>query len=266
MFKLIVFGIVFSVFFVSCKKDDDTEVWVSAASDYAVAEAFIQEIFKIVDEAAKNEVEIYKLASLDCATITLVADTPGVFPKSLIIDFGLVNCIGTDGRKRRGVIKAEFNNNYSEPGTMVYLVTENFFINNYKVILNNVSITHTGNSVQMQHHINFPELRLINPSGQSIIVNGSRTFKMISGEGSQGADDDIFQVTGSFSGSTLSGSAITATITNPLILSYECRSISSGLLNVSLPDADGVFDYGNGDCDDKATVTIDSRPFFIMLE
>jgi hypothetical protein len=264
--KLTVVCLICLLGFSSCKKDDNTFAWVSASQDYAVAEAFIQEIFKIVDEAAKNNPEIYKLASLDCATITLEEDTSGVFPKTLIIDYGLVNCIGTDGRKRRGVVKAKFNERYSEPGTIVNISFINFFINNYKVSANNLTLTNTSDLVQVQHHLNFPNLHFINSSGQSIEVHGSRTFKLKEGDDTQGTADDIFHISGSFSGIDKIRSAFTATITEPFILNYECRSIISGLLNLSLSDVDGVFNYGDGECNDEAILTIDGRPFYINLE
>ncbi|MGI8893453.1 MAG: hypothetical protein ACR2GN_08325 [Bacteroidia bacterium] len=267
MYKyLLFFCLICSVAFVSCKKDDNTISWVSTSQDYANAQAYIQEIFKIVDEAAKNNAEIYKLASLDCATVTLEADTPGVFPKTLIIDYGLVNCIGTDGRKRRGVIRAVFNERYSEPGTSVQISFDNFFINNYKVTSNNLKITNTSNLIQTQYHFHFPNLRFTNSSGQGINANGSHTFVLVEGDSTQIHSDDKFQVSGSFSGNGTAGSAFVATITEPLILNYECRSFTFGILNISLSDVDGVFNYGDGTCNDEATVLIDGRQFYINLE
>ena len=256
--------IVFSLLFVSCKKDEDTGSWVDAAEDYATAEAFIAEIFKIVDEAAKNEPNVFKLSSLDCANITLEADTPGVFPQTLVINFGEVNCIAEDGRRKRGIIKAHFNGRYSETNSVVTITFDNFFINNYK-FLNNLSLTNTGVPfVTTQHQLNISNLKILSSSGKSINVNGNRIFKLISGEITQNADDDVFQISGSFSGSVSNGSSITAAISQPLTLD-TCRSVKSGLLDLNV-GVDGTFNYGDGECDDAATMTIDGRPFFIKLQ
>jgi len=262
--NLLLFFIALSLFFVSCKKDEDTGSWVSSAEDYAIAEAFIAEIFKIVDEAAKNEPNVFKLAALDCASITLETDTPGVFPQTLIINFGEINCIADDGRRKRGIIKAHFSGRYSEVNSAVTISFDNFFINNYK-FLNNLTLTNTGIPlVTIQHHLNISNVKILSSSGEAINVNGSRTFKLIAGNGTQDADDDIFQVTGNFSGSARNGSSFTAAITEALTLD-TCRSVKSGLLNLNV-GADGVFNYGDGECDDVATMTIDDRPFFITLE
>ena len=262
--NIIIFFFIALTFF-SCKKDVDTEAIVSAAQDYAYADAYIQEIFKIVDEASKNEPAVYKLSTLDCATITLI-DTSGTFPKTLNIDYGLVNCIGSDGRRRRGMIKVIYNDSYSNPGSIINVNFENFFINDFGVF-NPIIIANTGNIVQQQHKLSFADLRFHSASdGRSIKLNGYRIFTLIDGDATQAADDDIFSVQGSFSGTARSGSGISATIAEALQLKYSCRSYLSGTANVKITDNDGLFNYGLGECDDNASVIIDGREYYIRLE
>lgn len=262
--QLLLLFTLISLLNISCKKDEDTASWVDAAEDYAIAEAFIAEIFKIVDEAAKKEPNVFKLSSLDCANITLEADTPGVFPQTLVINFGEVNCIAEDGRRKRGIIKAVFNGRYSEANSVVAITFDNFFINNFK-FLKNLTITNTGIPlVTTQHRLDISNLRILSPSGEAINVNGSRTFRLVAGDGTQDAADDIFQITDNFSGSARNGYSFTAAISEALTLD-TCRSVKSGSLNLNV-GVDGTFNYGEGECDDAATMTIDGRPFFISLE
>ena len=78
--------------------------------------------------------------------------------------------------------------------------------------------------------------------------------------------DDVYQITGSFNGYNWWGTPFTANITTPLIRKMSCHWIDTGVITI-VPSAahNRVLDFGNGTCDNQATVTIidpDGTPTF----
>lgn len=77
--------------------------------------------------------------------------------------------------------------------------------------------------------------------------------------------DDAFSVTGETQGINCNGKSYIHTITTPLIHERSCRWIVEGVVSSVVDDTDILLDYGNGECDDLATVTIDGEIKTIKL-
>ncbi len=81
--------------------------------------------------------------------------------------------------------------------------------------------------------------------------------------------DDVFSITGQASGTLKRGDKTyqwTAAITSPLIKKLTCWWISQGTITISRNNTPiGVLDYGTGQCDRKATLTVNGVIFEISL-
>ena len=133
------------IFFLgSCSKDNPTDTSFTAVQDDAYAENTFDNITSIADEAYSLSSTNFKSTEgriflSSCATVTL--DTT-VFPRVLTIDFGDTNCLGKDGRYRRGKILVSFTGRYYRPGTIITTTFDNFYVNDNqiegtKVVTNN---------------------------------------------------------------------------------------------------------------------------------
>ena len=78
--------------------------------------------------------------------------------------------------------------------------------------------------------------------------------------------DDVYSITGTASGTGFDGTAFTSNITNPLIVALNCHWIEKGTI-VFTPSGKlpRTIDFGNGDCDANATITIAGATFNIVL-
>jgi hypothetical protein len=104
------------------------------------------------------------------------------------------------------------------------------------------------------------------PSGQLIIWNSQRDREWTEGESTFLPFDDVYSITGYASGTDRNGNPFTVTITSPIIVSFLCPWIEQGTLEIThgnLPDA--TIDYGDGTCDDQATITIGNTTITITL-
>jgi hypothetical protein len=86
--------------------------------------------------------------------------------------------------------------------------------------------------------------------------------------------DDVLEVEGNASGKAKRANlavAWQAEITNPLIKRFTCRWISQGTVKISRQNLAansqwvGVLDYGNGNCDDRATLNLNGMTYQITL-
>jgi hypothetical protein len=231
-------------------------------------------IFGRLSSGNGRENGLDSLPSCTTVTITLL-NAPARFPMKIVIDFGS-GCIGRDGHKRTGKIITEYTGKLTEPGNSATARFDGFKYDSISV-QGTYKITNTtaAGSNQRQFTIDVTDARLTMPSGNYSIWTSTRTIIQIEGNGTPFIpQDDIFKVTGSAHGQVKHGDIIYAwhsEITEPLIKKFICHWISKGVIKVrreTLPDNSqwtATLDYGLGDCDYLATLTINGVSHQIQL-
>ena len=72
--------------------------------------------------------------------------------------------------------------------------------------------------------------------------------------------DDVYSITGSHTVTNSAGKSRTATITEALEKKTICHNVSKGKNKIEGPNHFAILDYGNGDCDKVAPISIDGNP------
>ena len=263
----------------SCKKNEAPQTDdLTVSVDDAFAENTFDNVSSLTDEAydlskssfKSSEESSFKssegrLFMSDCATVTL--DTTS-FPRTLTIDFGTENCLGNDGKYRRGKIIVNFTGRYREAGTIITTTFDNFFVNDNQVegtkIVTNKGLNENGNMYWTMNTDG--KITLANDSG-TIQWNSQREREWFAGSDTpRDRWDDIYMITGTASGSRANGLNWTRTITKPLEHKLACRFIVSGTMSIK-PEgrAERILDYGDGECDNLATVTVNGTTRTIHL-
>lgn len=222
----------------------------------------------------KNEVA--RMDSMPpCVTVTIVPLQPGVFPKTVTIDFG-TGCF-SHGHLRSGKIKTVYSGPLRNPGNSATTTFENFKIDSISVegthkITNSTNTTSGSN--QRQFKIEVINGRLTKPNSNYTEWNTSRTNTQIEGNGSITPADDISQIRGIANGKVKRGNLLVlwnSEITEPLVKKFICRWISKGRIRTvrqGLPQNTpwvAVLDYGTGTCDNQASLTINGNTRQITL-
>ncbi|HPE34528.1 MAG TPA: hypothetical protein PLI65_07010 [Bacteroidales bacterium] len=256
----------------SCKKEqNDSDLQEQTlAVDETIAETTFEEISEIGNQAYKLSVENLKSSDDlgdrlgDCVTITL--DTT-VMPHVLTIDFGEENCLCRDGKWRRGKIIVTFTGHFYQTGAVITHTLDNYYVNDNWVQGTKVK-TNLGPNINGE-----PEF--------TSVVNGSITFNetgivinwesehlrtWIEGYNSIVWWDDVFLITGNGAHTHSQGGGFTRTITTPLRRESSCHHIVSGIVEtVPLNRPTRILDYGDGTCDNLATLTVGNKTFVIRL-
>jgi hypothetical protein len=99
--------------------------------------------------------------------------------------------------------------------------------------------------------------RITREDGTVIERSANKTRTWIEGEDTRKGWDDVFSISGTVNKINKDGVALTKTITD-LIRARNCRFPLSGLVEITTDDGEpvAVIDYGEGECDRFATVTI----------
>lgn len=210
-----------------------------------------------------------------CLTITIVRlNPPQQFPVKIIFDFG-TGCLGNDGHTRSGKIITEYTGRLIIPGKSATTRFEGFKFDSISVTgTHKITNTTALGSNQAQYTIDVTNAKLSKPNGNYSEWNSHRVIRQIEGNGTVLPVDDIFSITGSAHGRVKRGSLLYAwqsEITEPLRKKFICHWISKGIIKVrreTLPATSpwvAVLNYGNGDCDYLATLTINGVTHNIQL-
>lgn len=220
-----------------------------------------------------------RISSVDsvppCVTVTIDPQQSGVFPKTVILNFG-AGCF-SHGHLRSGKIKIVYTGRLITPGSSATTTFDNYRIDSVLVEgthkITNTTGT-TAGSNQRQFTIDVRDAKLTKPNGSYIQWNATRVNTQIEGNGTASPTDDIYKVTGSAHGKVKRGDRIylwDSEITEPIIKKFSCNWISKGRIRVvrvglvaNSPWV-AILDYGTGSCDNQATVTINGVAHQITL-
>ncbi|MCB9174878.1 MAG: hypothetical protein H6589_09740 [Flavobacteriales bacterium] len=262
----------------SCKKDKEEEKIdneTTSAQDNALSQNMFDDIKKVVEEAAKDEGNTNKAGFFfgTCATVSISPnwiDSAQYWPKTMTIDFGTTNCTGTDGVNRRGVISVTLTDRYVNAGSVLTVQPQNYYINDH-LIEGTKTITNNGrnSSGNLSFTVQVTNGKVTFPAGGYTTWSSTRTNEWVAGEstpGLLGLCDDVYLITGSATGVNRVGKSYSVNITSPLRKEICCRWLVSGTVDI-VPSGllTRTVNFGGGNCDNIATVTIAGNTFTFAM-
>jgi len=208
-----------------------------------------------------------------CFTITITHPSNTPFPVKVVLDFGTLGCPGPDGRIRRGKIITEYTNRLIYPGAVATTIFDRFYVNDIHVegthkISNISAIPVPPANLASKYKVEVMNGKLTRPDGNFIEWNSIRTITQVEGFATPDYPrDDAFKIEGSANGYVKRSNLLVrweSTITEPLLRRLICQWIVKGRIRTvraNLPDPTNsrwvaVLDFGTGNCDNQATITI----------
>lgn len=195
-----------------------------------------------------------------CATRTYSYAT-----NTLTIDFGPTNCLCPDGRYRRGQIIVRFTTDVQRRVAGAVVTRQNYFVNDNQHTATR-TFTDTGSGSFTVDVTNASIIRANNGGTHAWTANW--TFTRVAGYNTPlVVSDDVYSVTGSANGTNRKGISYTTTIQTPLVKRADCfKYYVSGVISITNSNAKTMtLNYGNGACDNTATVATNGRTRTITL-
>lgn len=207
-----------------------------------------------------------------CFTLTITRPNGTPFPVHVVVDFGTAGCTGPDGHIRKGKMIIDYTNRLIYPGAVASTTFDGFFIDGIKVegthTISNITVYPPAQQLIPKYRIEVANGKLTKPNGNYTEWNSVRTVTQIEGMATlDNPRDDIFKIEGNANGQVRTTTLAVrweSTITEPLIRRFSCRWIVKGrvrTIRANLPNGGnspwvGILDFGIGNCDNQATLTL----------
>ncbi len=261
--------------FSSCKKESTAEpvtdttalqATFALSANLGITDNLTQDVNEVLNEAAidKNFMGSGITAQtsqtsgiLSCATVT-VNPTSG-FPKNILIDFG-TGCTSPGGVTRSGRILVHLTDSLRNPGSVATMTFQNYFVNNFKKE-GNLTWTNTSTPGVKSWRRVMQNGKITAPNGNFWTHFGTQDIVQTAGVTTPlHLMDDEFSITGGHTVNNPAGITRTRTILTALQKKTNCQYIDKGSYRVQGPGHFAIIDFGNGQCDNTATISIDGNP------
>jgi len=231
---------------------------LQVAQDDALLDAIDQNILTFTDQY-DDQLDSYATKSGSVAlsdTCPIVTHYFSGDTMVVTIDFG-TECTDSYGNTRSGEIIIKRLGRYREQGFFKNIYLQNFYFNGNKVEgTHRVENMGQGDNGHYMFSVSLEDGKITTPDSVVITHQYTRNREWIVGYDTKTPWDDEYLVTGSATGIDYKGLAYTRTIVEPLYIKMACRFIVSGVIQIEVEGQDPVtIDYGNGDCDNAATLS-----------
>ena len=256
---------VLGLFFTSCTDDgssenenqlgDISEVQKSAEMDQIdnVLADLIIEAYE-AQETTTADRPVYSRDVPECVTLTVVAQQNY---RQVTLDFGIEGCI-VNGHLLRGQIIFDYTRNPDAQQILINYNLVDFYVD-AKSVMGSRSIlkelSNENGNPQFTHDL---DVTVIWPNGAQASREGTSIREWVEGFGSGTFSDNVFEITGNWTATFVNGNTHSYEILTPLRREVICIYFVSGSFNVQRTNFGGVFDYGDGECDNQATFTFNN--------
>ncbi|MBI1267133.1 MAG: hypothetical protein GC193_06860 [Cryomorphaceae bacterium] len=261
--KTIHIAIISSALILGCKKDQNTDD-ASAASNEVT--------FMVAEKSFSDDIEhITKSGFIDtnCAgegflasCVTVTDSGEDEYPRTIILDYG-DGCVGPGGNMRSGTIHITLTNDMSEIGATRTVTFQDFAFNSKQLSGNRIT-TRVANTTdgepQFTRSVDMTITHI-----NTIERHFTENIVWTSGYDTEACGDNVFTITGSGYIVRPSGAVVNRTISIPLVRDFICGYTVSGVVTIDAPNGVRIIDFGNGTCDDEATVIFNGTSTTITL-
>ena len=255
--------LVFASFFAACQKSESTDPTLESSQDEDQVVALFDDTQNDVDELTSTVVTPSKSSgyvefamTADLGSRTDVTTNSGDTIIHTITFVNFVNSRSLNGHMKNGVIIVKVIGRPMDAKFERTILLQNFDIDGIKIEgtrkVNKIA-DYTYSVVLTGGKVTFTDETFCTREA-------TRTRTWIDGYATLGDIwDDIYTIEGVATGINRKGTAYTHNITNPLVIKNSCRWIVEGTIEMVSGDKTATLDYGMGECDNQATITVNGK-------
>jgi hypothetical protein len=260
-FGVLILGIAITAY--ACKKattlSDDSSDGVElteSANDDRLAEATMSEFGEDVDTTSVGLTR----GPLKCGVHKVKRFTDSII---VTTDFDITSQGCNDSVIRKGQVTAKYYFKASKKQLdSIRYTTKNYYRNNVGIKGSKLVVFKDLTSVT----ISVKDAQIFKPNGTVVTWSSERTRTQIQGVGTSDRTDDQFEITGYSYGVNASNKPYKYTIMSPLLVSIGCPYIQKGSVKIERTGKkDALIEYGNGQCDSSAKLTVGTWSIDIVL-
>jgi hypothetical protein len=247
--------------FTACESEEDNgnsslealelEAETAQETTYEAIDQNVEEAFEAITEEGRVAEDGSNIS--DCVVVTHDAEN-----KVVTLDFGDEGCTGHLGNVHTGTIEVEYNMRRYEPGAYRIITFVDYAINGIEV-----SGTRTITNTSVSDAVRTFTVEL--EGGMLDFGDGVSSTREASWERSWFIGQGTVTLSGTASGTTVNGVEYTANVSenDPITFSRAClqRIPVSGLKSWTVGENVSSIDYGDGECDRLAEITVGGSTF-----
>jgi hypothetical protein len=256
--------VVVSTVFYSCQKEDENQIAAENAMDEDEVAALFEDVFAEIEELSgfqmtKSEEALFEGNS---GTRTVTSSLSGDTVVRVITYVDFVHPDALVQRVKNGTVTIKIQGRHHLPVFVRTITFKDFRIDDNKIEGIKV-IEKTDN---FQFTMTLTNGKVIFSDGKISTREMTRVRKQTAGTDTPFVIwDDEFTFEGTTTGINRKGQEYVHTILTPLLHRRNCRWIVSGNIEFNVDDKKAILDYGEGECDNTATVTIGENTKIITL-
>lgn len=252
----------------SCTKTSDNlsgdiETTFDLSGKQAISENLTDDAQNLLNEAAESTGLSGSREPLVCSGTTSCASisvSPGAFPKTITLDFGTGCTNPGSGVVRRGIVNIVLSDSFRLSGSTAVVTFQNYFVNNYKKE-GTITWTNTSTSSTRSWSRQVANGKITAPDGRYWLHTSTKNVVQMAGVSTpRNLLDDAFSITGTGQVTNAAGNSRTSTILTPLHKQVICDHVDQGTVRHENTNHYAIVDYGNGTCDNVATISINGFP------
>jgi hypothetical protein len=248
---------------------DDVETTIYMSKDKAISDNVTEDLHNLMIEVAAEEGLLGSRPSngslllqdariLTCANVSV--SPINSFPKTIVVDFGS-GCTDLNGITRRGIVTFVISDSLRKAGCFVEMTLQDYHVQNFKkeglVMWTNISSPTT--KIWQREVVGGKITDTL--VGRYWQYQSNRTIEQSAGSGTPFVlADDEYLTTGTGSVSNIYGDIRYDTITTTLHRAMICPNIDKGTVSISGGQLNAILDFGDGTCDQTATITVTGYP------
>ena len=253
--------VLFSV--MSCNDDSESFDTEEQQLDYAevLLESQMDQASEAIDDIALDVYEVQEASEAsknasnfnlpDCVTVTVVLEQGS---REITIDFGTEGC-EVNGNVLKGKVILSYERDPDLQQVFISKSLEDFYFNDKQVEGQKTILKELSNENGNPQFTRTGTITITWPNGLQASRNGEKVREWIEGAFNGIWSDNVFEVTGFWSTTFVNGNSHNYEVVIPLRREVICTYFVSGSIDVERTNFSGVFDYGEGDCDNMATFT-----------
>jgi len=187
----------------------------------------------------------------DCAVKTVIEEGN---LKTVIIDFG-EGCEGRNENILSGKVIITYEKNEELMSITISKTFEDFFFNDIEVTGEKNIVRKRENDNGKPESTTTMNITHTWPDGEFNSKVGFKTREWAEGSETKPWSDNIFLISGEWTNNLKNGDVYSSIIIEELRRELVCKFMVSGIIEISKPEVSCILNFGDGFCDDKATLT-----------
>jgi hypothetical protein len=184
-----------------------------------------------------------------CVTVSVSSNS---YPREIVIEY--IEGCSMHHHDKHGKVIINLSDTITNQGALQTITYQDFYIDSVKVDLT-ASLENRGKNESGNWVIEKNYTQTITKNEQTFVRTNHEIIEWVSGYETTDKADNVYYISGSGKVVLNDTATYSKTITTPLLFDASCEYIKSGVVELNRRGNVSVIDYGDGTCDDKATIT-----------